>query len=359
MARFYPLETVRARKITRQAVEVTLRPVGPGDFAFVQGQYLTFRREFDGIEIRRSYSICAGRNEGVLQVGIKRVPSGVFSAWAFEHLVEGTIIEAMEPAGSFDSPLEAGIGRHRYLAFAAGSGITPVISIIKTRLAAEPGSEFTLIYANRHLDTVMFKEELDDLKNTCMARLNIVHILRDAEEDALLSRGRIDAEKCDLIFDRLIDPRPMTRIYLCGTEPLMDLVAGALSHRGVDRQRIRRERFVAGSGPVPLGLLRAAPAASSDDARSGVSVSLTLDGVVHGFEIPKGQTLLDAALERGLDMPYACRAGVCSTCKCRLVEGEVRMRVNHALEDDEVEQGFVLACQTIPLGERLAVICEN
>lgn len=356
MARFHPLETVRVRRITRHAVEVTLRPIGGGDFGFVQGQYLTFRREFDGIEIRRSYSICAGRDEGVLQVGIKRVEGGAFSAWAFEHLVEGTIIEAMEPAGGFDSSLEDGFG-HRYLAFAAGSGITPVISIIKTRLAAEPGSEFTLIYANRHLDTVMFKEELDDLKNLHLARLNIVHILPDAEEDALLCRGRIDAEKCDLIFDKLIDPRLLTRIYLCGPEPLMHLVAGALGRRGVDRHRIRRERFIAGDGPkIP----RPSPiAARNDEAGSGVLVSLTLDGIMRDFEIRKGQTLLDAALERGLDMPYACRAGVCSTCKCRLVEGEARMQVNHALEDYEVDQGYVLACQAIPLSERLEVICES
>ncbi|MBF2760700.1 MAG: 2Fe-2S iron-sulfur cluster binding domain-containing protein [Ectothiorhodospiraceae bacterium AqS1] len=370
MARFYPLETVRIRKTTRQAVEVTLRPLGGGDFTFVQGQYLTFRREFDGIEVRRSYSICAGRDEGALRVGIKRVEGGVFSTWAFEELAEGAIIEAMEPAGGFDSPLEDEGGDqdrgqaqahrgHRYLAFAAGSGITPLLSIVKTRLAAQAGSSFTLIYANRHLDTVMFKEELDDLKNLHLARLNIVHILKDAEEDALLCRGRIDAEKCDLIFDRLIDPESLTRIYLCGPEALMDLVAERLSDRCVDRHRIRRERFVAGTAPrIP----RPAPTsaqASIEDSASEVQVSLTLDGIVRDFEIKKGQTLLDAALERGLDMPYACRAGVCSTCKCRLVEGEARMRVNHALEDYEVEQGYVLACQTIPLSERLAVVCES
>ncbi len=358
MARFYPLETTRVRKITRQAVELTLRPVGGGDFGFVQGQYLTLRRVFDGVEIRRSYSICAGPDEGALQVGIKRVDGGLFSAWAFESIVEGTIIESMEPAGAFDSPLEGSASR-RYLALAAGSGITPVISIVKTRLAAEAGSDFTLIYANRHLDTVMFKEELDDLKNLYLSRLNIVHILRDAQEDALLCRGRIDAEKCALLFDRLIDVKALARIYLCGPEPLMRLVAGALTSRGVDSNRIRRELFVGTDGPETGKRRASAPAAKTEGAEEGVRVSLTLDGVVRDFEIRKGQTLLDAALEQGLDMPYACRAGVCSTCKCRLVEGEARMRVNHALEDYEVEEGFVLACQTVPLGERLVAICEG
>lgn len=199
MARFFPLTVTDVDRTTREAVAVTLEARDGGDFSFTQGQYLTFKREFDGTELRRSYSICSGVNEGVLRVGIKKVTDGAFSCWVNEDLKPGMTIDAMEPMGKFHTPIEPDKSK-TYLAFAGGSGITPVLSILKTVLAAEPLSRFTLVYANRSVSTIMFREELEDLKNTHMGRFNIIHILETDAQDIDLFQGRIDGEKCTALF---------------------------------------------------------------------------------------------------------------------------------------------------------------
>lgn len=347
MARFHDLEVTDIRNTIRDAVVVTLRAEDAQAFDFVPGQYLTFRRVFDGEEVRRSYSICAGRDDGVLQVGIKRVEGGAFSTWANRELKVGDVLQAMPPMGSFHVPLDVASARH-YLGFAGGSGITPVLSIMRTVLAREPNARFTLVYANRAVNTIMFREELDDLKNRYMDRLTIIHVLENDGQDIDLFAGRVDAEKCALLFRHWIRPRDVDIAFICGPEPMMLAIAESLRDHGLKDDRIRVELFAGGQpGRAPR---RAAPTdGSANDARTAARV--TLDGESRDFAVPKDTTLLEAALANDVDAPFACRAGVCSTCRARVLEGEVEMAANHALEDYEVERGYVLTCQSYPVGD--------
>lgn len=354
MARFHPLEVTEIRKETRDAVVVTLRPRAEDEalFQFTQGQYLTFRRDFDGIELRRSYSICAGRDEGILQVGIKRVDGGAFSTWANEGLVPGARIDAMPPMGAFHTPLEAAASRH-YLGFAGGSGITPLLSIIKTVLAREPKSRFTLVYANRQVSTIMFREELEDLKNLYLGRLTVLHVLESEAQEIDLFTGRVDAEKCKALFEHWIDIASVATAFICGPEPMMLAIAASLREHGLADGQIKFELFA--SGQPGLAKKRAA-SANAAEAGAACEATVTLDGTTRSFAMPKqGQSVLEAALAQSLDAPYACKAGVCSTCRAKVLEGEVEMLTNHALEDYEVRQGYVLTCQCYPLTDKLVV----
>ena len=354
MARFHTLDVVEVRRETRDAVVVTLKPK-PEDaalFDFTQGQYLTFRRKFDDDELRRSYSICAGRGEGHLRVGIKRVDGGAFSTWANEELKAGAVLEAMPPMGRFFTPIEPEAAKN-YLGFAGGSGITPLLSIIKTVLAAEPRSTFTLVYANRQISSIMFREELEDLKNRHLGRLSIVHVLETEAQDIDLFTGRVDAAKCAALFRTWIDLPSVTTAFICGPEPMMLAIAGALTrarpHRRADQVRALRLR-PARPRQEARGQRRAASTSNSTEA------TVTLDGATRSFRMPKaGTSLLDAALEANIDAPYACKAGVCSTCRAKVLEGETEMAVNHALEDYEVRQGYVLTCQCFPLSDKVVV----
>jgi ring-1,2-phenylacetyl-CoA epoxidase subunit PaaE len=353
MARFHTLDVVDVRKETRDAVVVTLKPQ-PEDaalFDFTQGQYLTFRRKFDEDELRRSYSICAGKGEGHLRVGIKRVDGGAFSTWANEELKPGTTLEAMPPMGRFFTAIEPEAARN-YLGFAGGSGITPVLSIVKTVLAAEPRSTFTLVYANRQISSIMFREELEDLKNRHLGRLSIVHVLESEAQDIDLFTGRVDAEKCEQLFRTWIDLPSVDTAFICGPEPMMLAIAGALKAHGLADEQIKFELFASGQPGRAKQRVVSAEVSTSNSTEATV----TLEGATRTFRMPKaGQSLLDAALEANLDAPYACKAGVCSTCRAKVLEGETEMAVNHALEDYEVRQGYVLTCQCFPLSDRVVV----
>ena len=353
MARFLPLDVIDVKKDTRDAVVVTLRPK-PDDadrFAFTQGQYLTFRRDFDGEELRRSYSICAGLDEGSLKVGIKRVEGGAFSTWANENLAPGTVLEAMPPMGNFHLPLDPARPRH-YLGFAGGSGITPVLSILKTVLKREPKSRFTLVYANRQISSIMFREELEDLKNSYLGRLSILHVLESEGQEIDLFTGRVDAEKMEALFSHWLDPKSVDAAFICGPEPMMLAIAASLRDHGLTDDQIKFELF-ASSQP---GRARKKAVSVEADSADACEATVTLDGTTRSFRMPKsGESLLDAALGANLDAPFACKAGVCSTCRAKVLEGETEMRVNHALEDYEVEQGYVLTCQCYPLSDRITV----
>ncbi|MGP9804973.1 1,2-phenylacetyl-CoA epoxidase subunit PaaE [Paracoccus sp. NSM] len=354
MARFHPLTVTEVRRETRDAVVVTLapRPEDRALFDFTQGQYLTFRRDFDGEELRRSYSICAGLDEGCLRVGIKRVDGGAFSTWANENLAPGDLIEAMPPMGRFFTALDAETARH-YLGFAGGSGITPLLSIIKTVLAREPASRFTLVYANRQISTIMFREELEDLKNLYLGRLSVIHVLEQEGQEIDLFTGRIDAEKMAHLFSAWIDPKSVDTAFICGPEPMMLAIAASLRDHGLSDDRIKFELF-ASSQP---GRAKArAVSASAIPEGEGVSATVTLDGTTRALTLPRsGQSILDAALAADMDAPYSCKAGVCSTCRCKVLEGEVEMAVNHALEDYEVRAGYVLSCQAFPVSQKVVV----
>jgi ring-1,2-phenylacetyl-CoA epoxidase subunit PaaE len=354
MARFHSLDVVDVRRETRDAVVVTLKPRDEDAalFDFTQGQYLTFRRKFDDDELRRSYSICAGKGDGFLQVGIKRVDGGAFSTWANESLKAGEVLEAMPPMGNFHTPLNPAAAKH-YLGFAGGSGITPLLSIIKTVLAVEPKSSFTLVYANRQISTIMFREELEDLKNRYLGRLSILHILESEAQEIDLFTGRVDGAKCAALFRAWIDLPSVDTAFICGPEPMMLAIAGALKEHGLADSQIKFELFASGQPGRAKKRVASTVAATSN---STTEATITLDGASRTFRMPKeGTSLLDAALEASLDAPYACKAGVCSTCRAKVLEGETEMAVNHALEDYEVRQGYVLTCQCFPLSDKVVV----
>jgi ring-1,2-phenylacetyl-CoA epoxidase subunit PaaE len=351
--RFHPLTVTDVTRTIKDAVVVTLTPPddSAGAFDFVQGQYLTFRRDFDGEELRRSYSICAGKDDGVLQVGIKRVDGGAFSTWANEELKPGDVLDAMPPMGAFHAPIEPDRAKS-YLGFAGGSGITPVLSILKTVLAREPRATFTLVYANRGITSIMFREELEDLKNRYMGRLTLVHILESDAQDIDLFTGRVDGEKLDLLFRHWIDATAVDLAFICGPEPMMLTIADGLRRHGLDDSQIKFELF-ASAQPGRLKQRTVSQQAASAGDRT--EATITLDGAARSFTMERGQTILEAALAHSLDAPFACKAGVCSTCRCKVLEGEVEMAANHALEDYEVARGYVLSCQSYPLTDRIVV----
>lgn len=350
MARFYPLTVTAVEKTTRDAVVITLDARDGGNFTFTQGQYLTFKRDFDGTEIRRSYSICSGAQEGVLRVGIKKVADGAFSQWANSDLQPGMTIDAMEPMGKFHTPIEPDKAK-TYLAFAGGSGITPILSILKTVLAAEPKSQVTLVYANRSISTIMFREELEDLKNLHIGRFTIIHILETDAQDIDLFQGRVDGEKCAALFTHWIDIQSADTAFICGPEPMMKAIAQALRDHGLSKDQIKFELFAS----AQTGRAARQRAVVQTTQAIGVRATIELDGMSRSFDMDRSLTLLDAALENDLDAPHACRAGVCSTCKCKVLSGEVEMLANHALEDNEVRDGFVLSCQSIVLSDSISV----
>lgn len=354
MAQFYPLRVTDIKRDTRDSVILTLDPPedAADEFKFIQGQYLTFRRVFEGEEMRRSYSICAGVNDGVLRVGIKRVDGGWFSTFANEELEVGDTLDAMKPMGNFHSPLKPSEKR-AYLGFAGGSGVTPMISLIKTVLEAEPESTFTLVYGNRSTTAIMFREELEDLKNIYMGRLNIVHVLESEAAEIELFSGRLDREKCDALFSRWIDVKGADLAFICGPEPMMLAVSDALKAHGMDENAIKFELFAS----AQPGKARKRKV-SADAAASGARCSATviIDGAAREFEMEKdAQSVLEAATAQNIDAPFACKAGVCSTCRAKLVEGEVEMEANYALEDYEVERGYILTCQSYPRTDKIVV----
>lgn len=350
MARFHSLKVTDIHKTIRDAVVLTLTPEDPAAFEFTQGQYLTFRRSFDGQELRRSYSICSGLDDGALQVGIKRVDGGAFSTWANEDLKEGEVIEAMPPMGNFFVPLDPAADRH-YLGFAGGSGITPVLSIIKTTLSREPGAQFTLVYANKAVTSIMFREELEDLKNRYMGRFNVIHILESDAQDIDLFTGRVDEEKCAQLFESWINIKSVDTAFICGPEPMMLGIAKALRDHGLEDAQIKFELF-ASSQPGRAPKKAASSAATKGD---GIEAVIALDGSSRTITMDSETSILDAALENHMDAPYACKAGVCSTCRCKVLEGDVDMITNHALEDYEVEKGYVLSCQAFARSAKVIV----
>ena len=354
MATFYPLTVTDIHHDTRDSVVVTLIPA-PADaqhFKYIQGQYLTFRKSFDGEELRRCYSICAGREEQLLRVGIKKDPGGTFSSWANEQLHVGDVLESLAPMGRFHAPIEPDKPKS-YLLFAGGSGITPVLGLLKTIMAEEPLSSATLVYGNRSANSVMFREELEDLKNTHLGRLSILHILEHDASEIELFTGRLDSAKCEALFDVWIDVARTDMAFICGPEPMMLAISGALKTRGLDESRIKYELFAA-SKPVKNRRPQISEAATGGQDQCAITV--VLDGTARTLSpADRDVAVLDAVLAEKLDVPHSCKAGVCSSCRALVVEGEVDMIANHALEDYEVRQGYVLTCQSYPLSDRLVI----
>ncbi len=349
MAQFLPLTVTDIHHTIRDAVVLTLQPQDPDAFAFTQGQYLTFKQDFDGTELRRNYSICAGLDDGKLQVGIKRVDGGAFSTFANTELKVGDTLHAMPPSGSFHTPIEPDKAKN-YLGFAGGSGVTPVLSILRTVMTREPDSTFTLIYANRAVGTIMFREELEDLKNRYMGRLTLIHVL-ETGQDIDLFTGRVDQDKCAALFKSWIDIGSIDTAFICGPEPMMLAIADALKSHGLADGQIKFELF----SESQKGQLAKQEIKERAKGQAGTKTTVIIDGAGHQFEMPKDQSVLETALANDLDAPFSCKAGVCSTCKAKVTEGEYEMLTNHALEDYEVEAGFVLTCQCYALSDTLVV----
>lgn len=352
MSKFHPLQIAKVERETRDAVAITLAVPDAlaAQFRFSAGQHLTLRARIDGEEFRRSYSICSPAPGGALRIAVKRNPYGRFSNWANEALRAGDTLEAMPPLGHFGVPCDAA-ARRRYVAFAAGSGITPVLSIVATTLAAEPESAFTLFYGNRASATVMFREELAALKDLHLARFSLVHVLSREAQDVELLHGRIDRERAKALLAHWSDVADVDAFFVCGPEGMMDSVVAALRELGVPDAKIRVERFATS---IPKHEHKAATPAEPGHAEAEVTV--ILDGTARSFVVEKGkESILDAGLRHGIELPYSCKGGVCSTCRAKLIEGEADMDANFALEDYEVARGFVLTCQSYPVTDRVTV----
>ncbi len=345
--------TVRAiEPDTAEAVIVSFDVPPPlrETYAFTQGQYLTLRKTIDGEDLRRSYSICAGVDDGELRVGVRKVAGGRFSNWINEQLRPGDSIAVMAPQGRFFVPLDAQARRH-HVGIAGGSGITPILSIMKTVLAREPMSRFTLMYANRKLASTMFKEELEDLKNRYMTRLVLHHVFSDEPTDAPLNHGLMNREKLAEFLAAVVPAAGIDHAYICGPFQMNDEAEAALLAAGVPEDRVHIERF--GVAPQAGGaVVHQAQAGDAEQAR----VVIIRDGLKREIDFHKDQpSILDAASAAGLEVPFSCTSGVCGTCRARLLEGEVRMERNFALDKTEVANGFVLTCQAHPTTDRVVL----
>lgn len=354
MAKFHTLKIKDIRKETADCVSIALDvPMEIRDtFQFKHGQYLTLRKEINGEDVRRSYSICTSPLEEELRVAIKKVEEGRFSTYANEILEIGEDLEAMPPLGNFTVPLDPD-NTNKYVAFVAGSGITPVMSIVKTVLATEPHSHFTLIYGNRGFDSIIFREEIEELKNCYLNRLTVHHVFSKERLDVPLFNGRIDKEKSLTFLDKLIDANEVAEWFICGPEEMIFAVKDALLTKEIPEKNIHFELFTSPVGKLGATKKKEAP---SFDPTLESQITIQLDGTAFDFNLAySGENLLDAALQEGADLPFACKGGVCCTCRAKLVEGEVDMTVNYALEKEEVEAGFILTCQAHPRTPKVVV----
>lgn len=345
MRTFHPIKVKDIRRETDSCVSVALDiPAEQKEhFHFLPGQYLTFRHLIAGEDIRRSYSICSAPAEKEWRVAIKQVPEGRFSSFANRDLQIGDTLEVMAPMGNFVLNSDSTHRKH-YVAFAAGSGITPILSMLKTVLAEEPESIFTLIYGNSRSDSIIFLEELEALKNTHLGRLAIHHVMSREFPGSDLFFGRITGKKCDELIEKLLDLSEVDEFYICGPNDMLEALRQSLVSHGVNKQHIHFERFSAEGLPV------AAPKTVSPADHFVVSVEITQDGNTFSFAMDsRSETLLDAAQKAGADLPFACKGGVCCTCMARLTDGKVEMALNYALEEDQLEQGYILTCQSYPL----------
>ncbi|MFT3885677.1 MAG: FAD-binding oxidoreductase [Flavobacteriales bacterium] len=356
MARFH---TLTVSSVHRETVDsIVIGFVIPqelhADFAFIQGQYLTLKVFVNGEELRRSYSICSSPlDPEEVRIAVKRVEGGRASTALVEKLQPGMTIEVMTPMGNFHTLLSPANRKH-YVCFAGGSGITPILSIIKTVLRTEPGSRLTLFYGNTDADRIIFRTKLEELRAKYGDRLGVHHILTYGKDEDMLFNGLITVEKATALASRFVQDDADTEYFICGPEPMMVNVSEALEKLGVDRKRIHIELF---TSPVTTDVKKADPKPVQEGAFSGVAeVKVVMDGREHLLKIPtNGDAVLDAAIDAGLDVPYACKGAVCCTCKARVVEGRMEMDMNYALTDEEVAAGYVLTCQSHPRSANVTV----
>jgi len=351
-----PIADVRPETDTAVCVTFDVPPQLREKFRFTQGQFLTLKATIDGEDVRRSYSICSGVHDDTLQVGIKRVRNGLFSNYANDHFRAGGTVEAMVPQGSFYTRLNKDNAKN-YMCIAVGSGITPILSIMKTILVEEPSSQVTLIYGNRRSNSVMFKEALSFLKNRYMQRFHWINVMNYEDQGADVLNGRIDNRKgAELIKRHLINVRDTDDVFICGPEAMMSEVSRGFRAEGLSDEQIHYELFANSSADSQRILEKSQQrkAAFGEDKVSKVTV--IADARASQFDLTAvGENILDAGIHNGLELPYACKAGVCSTCKAKLVKGKVDMDITHGLEQHEIDDGFILSCQAHPVSEEVVV----
>ncbi|HUB13195.1 MAG TPA: 1,2-phenylacetyl-CoA epoxidase subunit PaaE [Acetobacteraceae bacterium] len=349
-ARFHKLTVASLYRETEDAVSLafavpdTLRPA----YRFVPGQYLTLAATIDGEAVRRSYSICSGLDDGELRVAIKRVAGGAFSTWANDNLRVGDALNVMTPDGRFGVPIQPDAVR-TLVAFAAGSGITPVLSILKTVLAREPRSRFVLFYGNRSTDSIMFRGTLEDLKDRYLSRLSAFHVLSREQQDVPVLNGHLDAEKVGMLMRAMLPIDAVDHALVCGPQPMIEGLEKALADLGLPRERIHVERFTPGVGG------RARPVVVPVAAAPKAMATVICEGARFEIPVAAGEAIIDAALRAGRNLPFSCKGGMCCTCRARLLEGRVEMTVNYSLEPWETEAGYILTCQAQPLTQHVVV----
>lgn len=352
MRRFYTLQVERVQRETPDSMRVCLQvpPELRERFAFLAGQHLPVQLELEGTIIRRTYSICSTPGQWPLEIGVRAQPCGLFSQHVATRLAAGDSIEVMPPFGRFRVEPDPGNAK-LYAAFAAGSGITPVLSILSTVLEQEPQSRFTLFYGNRRQQSTMFIDDLHDLKNRFPERLQLVFVFSREEQEFPLTSGRLDAEKVAELWRSFFDWREPDEAFICGPDSMIDTVRDTLCDLGMDKSAMHVERFGAPRRREPD------PAAESKAGKRPLaSITVILDGHQKVFEMSAdSKNIVDAAAEHGLELPYSCKGGVCATCRTWLRQGKVRMKTNYALEPWEVEKGFVLACQSYPVSDKVVL----
>lgn len=350
---FHPLKISQVRRETADAVSVCFEiPDNLKEtFKFQAGQHLTLRRDIGGQDVRRTYSVCVAPSENEIRIAIKQMPAGTFSAWANTALRAGETIDVLPPMGRFVIPQDDGPAPF-YVALAGGSGITPVISILKTVLATKPQSSFALLYGNRDSASIMFLEELAALKDRYLARLEVYHFLEYEAEEIELFNGRVDREKCEDVLSSLVDPNTADAFFICGPGPMMDAAEAALAARGVPANRIYIERFT--TGAVSAEQLARNQALQQKAAGKGLVVTLDGRRVRIPFDAARGN-ILETVQAAGLPAPYACRGGVCTTCRAKILSGTVEMKKNYGLNESEIAEGYVLTCQAVPTSNEVVL----
>jgi ring-1,2-phenylacetyl-CoA epoxidase subunit PaaE len=349
--RFHRLAVNDLRREASDAVSMTFTIPKDleSDYSFTPGQYLTLRTTLDGEEVRRSYSICSGPDDGEIRIAVKKVDGGAFSNWAAEELKRGDKLDVMTPTGRFGVIPPADAARI-HVGFAAGSGITPILSIVKGVLAREPNSRFFLFYGNRSTANIMFLEAIEELKDRFIDRLSIFHVISGEDQDIPILHGRLDGEKVRVLLRSLVPSESVDHVFICGPLGMSEEIETTCRSLGIADDGIHVERFVSeyGGKPRPKKVIAA-------DAPPKAIASLIIDGKRRDVPVAEDEAILDAALRAGVDLPFACKGGMCSTCRAKLVEGEAPMDVNYSLEPWELSAGFVLTCQAKPSSERVVV----
>ena len=348
-AAFHLLKVANLDRITDDAVAITFEVPEHlrNEYSFLPGQHLAVRSTIAGDDVRRNYSICSPVDSGALRIGVKKLEGGVFSTFAIERLRVGDSLEVLSPSGSFCSPLDPSHAKH-YGAMAAGSGITPILSIVSSALHAEPDSRATLIFVNKNSNSIMFLEDIEDLKNRYLGRLQVFHVMDKERQESEMLSGRLDAGRLTAILDNFLPANDIDEWFLCGPIGLTDMVRETLLSRGIDDAVIRRELFHADATPPRR------PLKPTDESGTGFTVTVVLDSRGTTFQLPGNtEPILDAVLRLRGDAPYACKNGVCGTCRSKLISGTVEMVQNFALEKDEIDRGYVLACQAYPTSDNV------